>query len=199
VEDLPKTLDSISYLGFDGELHFQGRYAVDFDSFIHDIHFEVKEESAVRFYVAPHEVDIDLWLYPTGSSHYIQVSVTHPDPLGSFKAPACRLPFLTPLQHSSLDVNTEEVIFATLPGPGNYYLRLIFFGTLRVLLLWSSAQIVRVIFDQSNKKCCIIIVPMNISGQYLWSIKISKKKKRWYHVLLTLCQAEMLRLDLVPA
>src|SRR5690242_11759105 len=73
LEPLPTTFDTISYLGFDGELHLQGEYLVDFQTFMHDITFEIKQESVVRFYTAKHEVDIDLWLYEVNNPVFLSV------------------------------------------------------------------------------------------------------------------------------
>jgi hypothetical protein len=68
-EPLPDTLDTLSGLGFNGELHILGQYYTEFvrgQSKL--ITFTVKEESAFRMYVEPHYVDIDLWLFD--SAHH---------------------------------------------------------------------------------------------------------------------------------
>jgi hypothetical protein len=100
-QEIPSSFDSISYLGFDNEFHFNGQFKTNFSEVIHKINFTLAQESLVRFYVAPHAVDVDLWLYNQSSAIAIA--------------------------RSSLDVGTEEVIFRRIP-PGTYRLQLNYFG-----------------------------------------------------------------------
>jgi len=102
-ERLPETLNSISYLDFNGEFHTHGEYFANFSARDQRINFVLNQQSAFRIYVAAHDVDIDLWLYNTSSGYSIG--------------------------RSSLDVGVEEVIQQTLPA-GSYYVKLSYFGVL---------------------------------------------------------------------
>lgn len=75
LELLPTDLtESISFIQPDGQAHFQGSFFVDFQKENHhNITFDLKFNTTFRFYVAPHEIDIDLWLYPIGESRAIGV------------------------------------------------------------------------------------------------------------------------------
>lgn len=75
LELLPTDLtDSISFVQPDGQAHFQGEFFVDFQrENHHNITFDLKFNTTFRFYVAPHEIDIDLWLYPIGGRNSIAV------------------------------------------------------------------------------------------------------------------------------
>eukprot|EP01087_Luapelamoeba_hula_P002906 TRINITY_DN1271_c0_g1_i3.p1 TRINITY_DN1271_c0_g1~~TRINITY_DN1271_c0_g1_i3.p1 ORF type:complete len:3009 (-),score=261.11 TRINITY_DN1271_c0_g1_i3:1901-10927(-) len=93
-ERLPNSLNTLSYLNLNKEFHFHGEFFVNFTEEKHQLYFELAEESAVRLYVAPHKTwDIDVYLFNNASSQYID--------------------------HSGLDIFTEEVIQATLPA-GSY-------------------------------------------------------------------------------
>lgn len=102
-EPLPTSLNTISYLNFNKEFHAQGQYLIDINQFEEEIFFKLDVQSVVRFYIAPHEIDVDIWLYNYTSG-----------------APVV-------LAHSSLDIGTEEVVFGTLT-PGNYSFALPYFG-----------------------------------------------------------------------
>jgi hypothetical protein len=100
-EELPNTFDSLSYLGFNGEFHLQGEFRANFSEITHNINFTLTQPSVVRFYVAPHAVDVDLWLFNRTSGLFIG--------------------------RSSLDIGTEEVIFKLVPA-GEYKLQFTYFG-----------------------------------------------------------------------
>ncbi|EGG18641.1 hypothetical protein DFA_04136 [Cavenderia fasciculata] len=102
-QPLPTSFDSYNYLGFNQDFHIQDTFYYDFLSFIKDITFNITVPSAFRFYVAPHTVDVDIWLY-------------HSDPSNK-----------TPVTHSTDSTpGLDETVFATL-APGSYKLRLLFF------------------------------------------------------------------------
>ena len=63
VPPLPQTLDTAGYLGYNGEIHFQDEFRVNFSQEIPPISFRLSSKSYVRFFVNPHEVDIDLELF----------------------------------------------------------------------------------------------------------------------------------------
>ncbi|PRP79088.1 hypothetical protein PROFUN_13150 [Planoprotostelium fungivorum] len=67
-EEIPSTFDLPSYLGFNDEFHIQGEYYVNLTkgeyNGEHTITFKPRVDSLGRFYVAPHDADVDLWLYP---------------------------------------------------------------------------------------------------------------------------------------
>lgn len=75
LELLPTDLaDSISFIQPDGQAHFQGSFFVDFQKENnHNITFDLKFNTTFRFYVAGHEIDIDLWLYPIDGRNAIAV------------------------------------------------------------------------------------------------------------------------------
>eukprot|EP01116_Phalansterium_solitarium_P020047 TRINITY_DN57_c0_g1_i6.p1 TRINITY_DN57_c0_g1~~TRINITY_DN57_c0_g1_i6.p1 ORF type:complete len:3361 (+),score=947.88 TRINITY_DN57_c0_g1_i6:1118-11200(+) len=98
-EPLPTTLNSIAYLGFNGETHLQGEYFVNFSTYSQYIPFTVASLSAFRVYVAPHEVDVDIWLFNSTGA----------------------------VARSSLAIGTEEVIQTKLAA-GSYSLRFSYFG-----------------------------------------------------------------------
>jgi hypothetical protein len=102
---LPKSLDSISYLGFNKEVHISGQYFANFSVNTHEFTFTLQSTSLFRIYVAPHDVDVDLWLYriKNGGREYVA--------------------------SSGLEVGTEEVIQKELSA-GDYVLKLLFFGVL---------------------------------------------------------------------
>jgi len=102
LEELPSSLNSASYLGVNGEFHSFGKYFEDFTLAEKIISFNLTQESAFRVYVAPHDADIDLWVYNSTSG-------------------------LSAVAHSSLQVGTEEVIQAILSA-GSYQFRLLYFG-----------------------------------------------------------------------
>eukprot|EP01114_Cavostelium_apophysatum_P014626 TRINITY_DN383_c0_g1_i1.p1 TRINITY_DN383_c0_g1~~TRINITY_DN383_c0_g1_i1.p1 ORF type:complete len:3487 (+),score=923.94 TRINITY_DN383_c0_g1_i1:225-10685(+) len=99
---LPMTFDSMSYLEFDEEFHMHGEYRLNLAQSYQTIDFTLRQQSSVRFYTEPHEIDCDLWLF------------NQSDPSD-------------PITHSSLFVGTEEVIAKTLPA-GSYRLKLNYFG-----------------------------------------------------------------------
>lgn len=103
-EELPKTLNSISYLDFNNEFHVHQPYLINLTEYQHEITFSLKKDSVFRIYIAPHDVDVDLWLYSI-SQNGQKILITN----------------------SSLDIGTEEVIAKTLLV-GNYSLSLPFFG-----------------------------------------------------------------------
>ncbi|EGC36415.1 hypothetical protein DICPUDRAFT_54646 [Dictyostelium purpureum] len=98
---LPTTLDDLNFLGFNGDFHIHETYYYDFSSFQKSISFTLKEESAFRVYVAPHIVDIDLWLYQGSGT-----SINHT---------------------SDATQGSDESLYAKL-GPGSYTLKFLFFG-----------------------------------------------------------------------
>jgi len=100
-EDLPLQLNTLSYLNLNGEFHIQGEYHVDVTNIYQFIYFNLTQESTFRVYLAPHQIDVDLWLYNATSGSSIA--------------------------YSSLDIGTEEVIAKTLPQ-GSYQLKLNYFG-----------------------------------------------------------------------
>lgn len=77
LELLPTDLSGIGFTQPDGQAHFQGSFFVDFRSYNqHNITFDVKVNTTFRFYVAPSEIDVDLWLYPIDNSRSIAVRCT---------------------------------------------------------------------------------------------------------------------------
>jgi hypothetical protein len=62
-EPLPDTFNSLSYLDFHHEFHIHGLYYTDFDKIEDSIVFNISSQSLFRIYLAPHEIDADLWLY----------------------------------------------------------------------------------------------------------------------------------------
>ncbi|EFA77852.1 hypothetical protein PPL_09350 [Heterostelium album PN500] len=71
------------------------------------MYFTLDTPSAFRFYVAPHVVDVDIWLYPNS---------------GANKAPITHSADATP--------GADEVIYADLPA-GDYKVRLLFFSVIK--------------------------------------------------------------------
>lgn len=68
-EPLPDTLDTLSGLGFNGELYFHNEYYTPFvRGQNHAITFTLTQPSAFRIYIEPHSVDIDIWLYKDATS-----------------------------------------------------------------------------------------------------------------------------------
>jgi hypothetical protein len=99
-EPLPDTLDTLSGVGFNGELHLHNEYYTPFTrGQNHPITFTITEPSQFRIYVEPHSVDIDIWLYNN----------------------------LTSIAHTSDYSLADEVIYASL-SPGAYRIRIYFFG-----------------------------------------------------------------------
>ncbi len=67
-ESLPTDLN-MSFLRFDQQVHASGTFLVDYKaSRSRNVTFDLKTPSHVRFYVAPHDIDIDLFLYQMNSS-----------------------------------------------------------------------------------------------------------------------------------
>jgi hypothetical protein len=101
-EPLPTSLDTLSGLGFNGELHVHNEYYAQYTrGQNHAITFTLTQESAFRIYIEPHTVDIDIWLYKD----------------------------TTAIAHTSDYSLADEVVHKTL-DPGNYRIRIYFFGTL---------------------------------------------------------------------
>eukprot|EP01132_Coremiostelium_polycephalum_P004201 gene4201-5258_t len=99
---LPTHLDDINYLGFNQEFHLLNTYYHDFLNFSRNIYFTVKQSSSFRIYIAPHLIDIDIWLYKVGSTQAI-------------------------VHTTDATVGVDESIFATIE-PGDYYIKLLFFN-----------------------------------------------------------------------
>jgi len=97
---LPTDLNS--YYGPNNEFHFQETFYYDFKLFMKDITFNITTPSAFRVYLAPHLVDIDIWLYKDGTSKAIAHS-------------------------SDSTKGGDESIYADL-DVGTYKIRLLFFG-----------------------------------------------------------------------
>lgn len=100
-EPFPHSLNTISYLNLTQEFHIHGQYLFNMSTYYFISRFSLTQESLFRFYVAPHDVDVDLWLYDGDTGEFIA--------------------------HSSLEIGTEEVIAHTLPQ-GNYIFKFNFFG-----------------------------------------------------------------------
>lgn len=90
---LPTTLDLFAYLGFTGEVHLADSYYIDLDNGGHDMEFSLAEDSAVRFYTAPHWIDIDFWLWALNDDGSRQELVNF-----------------------GIAINTEEIIYEVLRG-----------------------------------------------------------------------------------
>ena len=60
---LPQSLDTYSFLGTDQQFHTAATYQVNFTKVNEYTEFTLQEESALRIYTAPHEVDISLYFY----------------------------------------------------------------------------------------------------------------------------------------
>jgi hypothetical protein len=68
-EYLPDSLDTLSGLGFNGELNIHNEYYTPFvRGQNHAITFTLTQPSAFRIYIEPHYVDIDIWLYKDSTS-----------------------------------------------------------------------------------------------------------------------------------
>jgi len=102
-EHIPASFDTISYLKFNKEFHVQGRFLINTNKLEEEIFFNLSTPSVIRAYIAPHEIDVDIWLYDYNG----------------------RIPVA--IAHSSLDIGTEEVVFASL-NAGNYSISLPYFG-----------------------------------------------------------------------
>lgn len=100
-EEFPASLNSISYLGFNGEFHIQGQYFFDLSQQETTTYFDLNQESVFRIYVTSDKVDVDLWVYD--------------DTNGGAVA-------------DSLGIGKEEDILVTLPA-GSYRIQFNFFGT----------------------------------------------------------------------
>lgn len=67
-EALPTDLNE-AFLRFDQQVHVSGTFFIDYKSSrTHNITFDLKSTSHVRFYVAPHAIDIDIFLYRLNES-----------------------------------------------------------------------------------------------------------------------------------
>jgi len=99
VERLPKSLDSVAYLGSNGEVHLFGQYFLNTSIQRQSLTFTIKQPSIFRVYLSPHYVDIDLVLFKNGKL----------------------------LEMSSLKQSTEEMILANLEA-ASYKLDFIIFG-----------------------------------------------------------------------
>lgn len=99
-EELPDSLNSISYLDFNDELHIHDEFYINTREYEKIINFTIRQSSAFRIYTAPHEMDADLYLYAANG---------------------------TQIGYSSLDIETEEVIRSNLTT-GSYYIKFHFFG-----------------------------------------------------------------------
>lgn len=94
-EPLPSSLNTVSYLNFNNEFHVQGEYFVNITQSPILVPFNISVQSIFKIYVAPHEVDVDIYLW-------------------RINANGART-----LLAASLDIGTEEAIFQNLI-PGSY-------------------------------------------------------------------------------
>ncbi|GAM25559.1 hypothetical protein SAMD00019534_087340, partial [Acytostelium subglobosum LB1] len=103
-QPLPSTFDSITYLGYNQEMHIQNTYHYDYKNVYKEITFTLQQKSAFRIYVAPMVVDVDVWLYDISSSTINIIAHT-------------------------VDATTgmDESLSATL-NSGTYKIKLMFFG-----------------------------------------------------------------------
>jgi hypothetical protein len=76
-EPLPDSFDSLSYLQFNDEFHLQGEFLANFTAYYHLLNFTLTQNSSLRVYIAPHDADVDLWLYnfTAGSGNFILFSL----------------------------------------------------------------------------------------------------------------------------
>jgi hypothetical protein len=130
-EPLPDSLDTLSGLGFNGELNIHSQYYTPFvRGQNHAITFTLTQPSAFRIYIEPHYVDIDIWLYKDSTSiavcfiYFFLSSSVHLCPEQQLSSASF---FLTLLQHTSDYSLADEVVFKSL-DPGNYRIRIYFFG-----------------------------------------------------------------------
>lgn len=71
---LPDSLDTLSGLGFDGEVHLHDQFYTEYvRGQSKSITFTISQPSAFRFYVEPHYVDIDVWLFNTTGQQAVVV------------------------------------------------------------------------------------------------------------------------------
>lgn len=103
-EPLPTSFNSPSYLNFNNEFHLQGEYFVNITQTPLNIPFNLTVESTFKLYVAPHIVDVDLYLWKISASGEAS------------------------LLAASIDIGTEESIFKSSLDAGSYRLDLNFFG-----------------------------------------------------------------------
>jgi hypothetical protein len=61
-QQVPTNLNTETYLQLKEEFHFQQTFFHDYAVTRRDISFSLLQETAVRVYVAPHELDIDIYL-----------------------------------------------------------------------------------------------------------------------------------------
>eukprot|EP01133_Synstelium_polycarpum_P007915 gene7915-9294_t len=104
-QPIPSTFDSITYLGFNQEFHFQNTFYNDFKQFTKEINFTLTQQSLFRFYVAPHVVDVDLWLYKNDPGQPKTLIVNSAD---------------------STPGGDEDIVHVL--DPGAFKLRILFFG-----------------------------------------------------------------------
>jgi hypothetical protein len=102
---IPDSLDSIAFLGYNGEVHLHGDYYIDTDNMKHDMYFTITQDSVLRAYTEPHWVDIDMYLYKLKDDGVTIAAV---------------------LDHA-IAIGVEEALFDTIPGssvqPGKYMMR----------------------------------------------------------------------------
>jgi hypothetical protein len=60
---LPKSLDSVGFLGYNGHVHLSDDYFIDYVNLKHETYFSLQNNSYLRVYLEPHKIDIDVWLY----------------------------------------------------------------------------------------------------------------------------------------
>jgi hypothetical protein len=60
---LPRSLDTVSYLGWKGYMDLSGEFYIDTRTMMHETQFSLSQESVFRIYAGPHKIDVDLWLF----------------------------------------------------------------------------------------------------------------------------------------
>jgi len=100
---LPTSFNSVAFLEFNDEMHINQAFRINASSTSQMIDFELRHDSAIRFYVAPHRIDFDLYLYTDESPS-------------------------TPVLTSGLGYYIQEVMFGNLTA-NTYRLEVRFFGS----------------------------------------------------------------------
>eukprot|EP01127_Copromyxa_protea_P016033 TRINITY_DN4703_c0_g1_i2.p1 TRINITY_DN4703_c0_g1~~TRINITY_DN4703_c0_g1_i2.p1 ORF type:complete len:1729 (-),score=452.37 TRINITY_DN4703_c0_g1_i2:64-5250(-) len=163
VLDIPSTLDSLNFLGFDGSMKIQNNHwlvPVNVSSRLlveHETFFEVKESSMIRIYVEEHMIDIDIELHLANANGTI-IDSSRPVVTGA-------------------NAFGEES-FAKTVDPGFYVLKFLFWN-------WENAKTPCLTFDMQlaispvsqlpvrDKKCTI-----SRAHEHLWpSVPSSLKKE----------------------
>ena len=101
---LPTSFNSVAFLEFNDEMHINQAFRINASSTSQMIDFELRHDSAIRFYVAPHRIDVDLYLYTDESPS-------------------------TPVLTSGLGYYIQEVMFGNLTA-NTYRLEVRFFGSI---------------------------------------------------------------------